>query len=253
VLGNIKNILLGSSLVYGGKAIFIVTCLFILYSVVLFIYNKGIIKRLLILILTISLLLSPFALSIVLGTRSIVGRTYIALSLAGAIELFLINNMPVSNKITKKVVAVITCFVLLLNAMFMNRLFYDSYIVYQYDRTVGNQIMHDIAVKGYNFKDKPVVFIGMHDIDRKTVSAQSGSTGGSFFSWDDGNNHRIINFLKSEGYGVFMASKKQIRDGYETSKSMPHWPNKDSIKETDEYIIVKLSNPSNVWLIVNGV
>lgn len=250
---NVKIVLFGDPVVYGGKVIFTVTCLFLIYSIISSIITKGIIRKVIIIIMSILLLISPFALSISLGTASLIGRTYLALPLAGAIELFLVNNLFNKKGIFKSIITIVTVFILLFNSMYMNRLFYDSFIVYQYDRTVGNQIMHDIGMQGFDYNGKPIIFIGKHDINRKIISASSGSNGGSFFSWDDGNNTRIINFLRSEGYDTSMPSPSQIRYGYGNSKDLLNWPNKNSIKELNGCIVVKLSDVTQVWLHVNGI
>lgn len=249
----VEKILFGDSAVYGGKVILVVTCLFLVYSIFSFINAKKIIEKSMICILSILLLISPFTLSMVLGTSGINGRTYLALPLAGAIQLLLVNNQMIKIRIIKPVVTIVTVFLLLLNSMYMNRLFYNSFMVYQFDSNVGNEIIHDIGVDGYNYSNTPLVFLGMHDVDRKIFSSNSGSTGGSFFSWDDGNNARIINLLKSEGYDVIMPSTSQIKYSYDNSNDLKNWPSRYSIKEINGCIVIKLSKPSPTWISVNGV
>lgn len=228
-------------------------CISMFYSNFSFINTKKIIKKFIICILSILLLISPFALSIALGTSGINGRTYIALPLAGAIELLLVINQSIKIRIAKSIVTIAAVLILLFNSMYMNRLFYDSFMVYQFDTNVGNEIIHDIGMYGYDYNNTPIVFIGMHDIDRKIISNTSGSTGGSFFSWDDGNNTRIINFLRSQGYDVIMPSASQIKYAYDNSKDLKNWPDKNSIKKLEGCIVVKLSDPSPLWMSVNGV
>ncbi|WP_026882808.1 glucosyltransferase domain-containing protein [Clostridium akagii] len=249
----VEKILFGDSAVYGGKVILVVTCLFFIYSIFSFINTKKIINKSINCVLAILLLISPFMLSIVLGTSGITGRTYIALPLAGAIELLLVNNQTIKIRIINPIVIMASVLILFFNSMYMNRLFYDSYMVYQFDTNVGNEIIHDIGIDGYAYNSVPIVFIGMHDVDRKIISNTSGSTGGSFFSWDDGNNTRIINFLRSEGYGVIMPSTSQIKYAYDNSKNLINWPSRYSIKELNGCIVVKLSTPSSTWMSVNGV
>jgi hypothetical protein len=245
----IEKILFGDSAVYGGKVILAVTCLFLIYVIVSFTNTK----KSIIFVLSILLIIAPFSMAIALGTSGITGRTYTALPLAGAIELLLVNNWINKNRIFKLVVTISTVYILIFNSMYMNRLFYDSFTVYQFDTNVGNEIIHDIGRDGYNYKDKHVVFIGMHDIDRKIISSTSGSTGGSFFSWDNGNNVRMINFLRSQGYDVSIPSASQINYAYNNSKDLKNWPNQNSIKDTNGYIVVKLSDPTPLWFITNGI
>lgn len=248
----IEKILLGDSAVYGGKVLLVVTILFFMYSIFSFINTKKASNRFMICILSIMLLVCPFTLSLILGTSGINGRTYVSLPLAGAIELFLIINETSRIKIARQIVILAVICILFSNSMYMNRLFYDSFVVYQYDTNVGNEIVHDIGTYGYNYKNTPIVFIGMHNIDRKIISS-SGSTGGSFFSWDDGNNVRIANFLKSKGYSIIIPSPDQIKAAYNSSEGLQNWPHRNSIKKIQSCIIVKLSNPSQTWMSVNGV
>ncbi|WP_066022395.1 glucosyltransferase domain-containing protein [Clostridium sp. CT7] len=248
----IEKILLGDSAVYGGRVLLVITVLFSMYSIFSFINAKKAYNKFMICILSIMLLVCPFILSIILGTSGIDGRTYVSLPLAGAIELFLIINETSKIKIARQVVIIAVICILFLNSMYMNRLFYDSFVVYQYDTNIGNEIIHDIGTYGYDYKNTPIVFIGMHDINRKIISS-SGSTGGSFFSWDDGNNVRITNFLKSKGYSVIMPATDQIKAAYNSSKGLQNWPNRNSIKKIQNCIIVKLSDPSQTWMSVNGV
>lgn len=251
----IEKILFGDSAVYGGKVILTVTCLFFIYLIFYLINEKSkkITNKYIVLILSILLLISPFSLSIVLGTSGINGRTYIALPLAGAIELLLVINTSAKIKIIKPIVTTITIFILLFNSMYMNRLFYDSFMVYQFDTNVANEIIHDIGVSGYDYRNIPIIFIGMHNVNSKIFSNTSGSTGGSFFSWDDGNNIRITNFLISKGYSVIIPTKNQIKYAYDNSNDLPNWPSKYSIKKLNNCIVVKLSTPTKLWFKVNDI
>lgn len=249
----IEKILLGDSAVYGSKVLLIITFLFFIYIVVYAIKIKGSSKKLYFVIISLFLLISPFALSIVLGMSGINGRTYVALPLAGSIELLFIITSSINYKKFYSIIVLISIAVLFLNSMYMNRLFYNSFMVYESDTNVGNQLIHDISLSGYDYSKEPIVFIGMHSVDENIFSANSGSTGGSFFSWDDGNNARMINFLRSEGYNVSLATPDQIKTGYEDSKELTPWPSKNSIKQINNCIVVKLSIPTKLWFSVNGV
>ncbi|MDD3224646.1 MAG: glucosyltransferase domain-containing protein [Clostridium sp.] len=249
----IEKILFGDSIVYGGKVLLIITCLFLIFSVTLLIKIKKHTSKFIAFITSILLLISPFTMAIILGTSGVNGRTYVALPLAGAIELLLIINKTVNVKFVNPIVILATVFVLLFNSMYMNRLFYNSFMVYKHDSTMGSEIIHDISMYGYNYSQKPIVFIGMHDVDRKIFSYNSGSTGGSFFSWDDGNNTRIVNFLRSEGYDIIMPSTDEIKLAYNSSKNLSNWPRAHSIKQLNNFIIVKLSTPTKTWMSVNDV
>ena len=136
----------------------------------------------------------------------------------------------------------------------MNRIYFNDYIRYQYDCTVGNEIMLEIEKSGYDYHSKPVVFIGAKQPDAIAMD-QHDTLGmkGSYFLWDDGNNGRISGFLKTLGYTVLTSSTDQKQVAVNASQMMAIWPNEGSIIEKDGVIIVKLSEPSQKWYHANGI
>ena len=53
----------------------------------------------------------------------------------------------------------------------------------------------------------------------------------------------LLKFFKYCGYDNFLpATQEQYDDGYKLAESMPCWPEKGSIVQTDEYILVKIGN-----------
>lgn len=140
--------------------------------------------------------------------------------------------------------------VLLGNCFYMNAFFYRSYRVYTEDQAKAVQLMARLADKGMNTAEKPIVFIGM--LPQNHYLPEDCSAGGSFFSWDNGNIARMRDFLNAEGYTVLPAEASQIQQGVDLAKEMSCWPAEGCLIETEDFILIKLSDPAYPWDIVNG-
>ena len=134
----------------------------------------------------------------------------------------------------------------------MNLLFYYGSIGYEHDQTVANQLMYDIKKAGMDYHKKPVVFVGMEDYDAVPIET-SDTIGGSVFAWDDGNIARMADFLATEGYRVLKPTPEQIKNSLDQMEGMREWPMENSIRETDETIIVYFSQPTGKWFLTNNV
>ena len=71
--------------------------------------------------------------------------------------------------------------------------------------------------------------------------------GSSIFEHDDGNIFRIIPFMEILGYNYKHPSEDDIVKGYKISQKMKSWPSKDSVYFDGSVIVVKLSEPSQIW------
>lgn len=237
--------------IYGGEVIRAVTILFIIFIIWRIIKEKGFVRKIGILFYSLVLAASPFALFLVLGTYKTHGRVLLGLSLAGAMEIYLMFN-SLKKQAVKKAGIVAGVYLLFLNAKNMNMLFYSANVAYEYDRTIANQVMYDIKRLGYDYRKKPIVFIGMEKMDDVGLP-KSDTVGSPVFSWDDGNIARMCNFMKTQGYRVLQPSVHDIQSALKDIKKMNIWPMEGSIRETDNYIAVLLSRPTDKWYTINKV
>lgn len=239
--------------VYGGIAICVTTILFCAAMIYAIIKANGKKQKWYLFFITACFVISPFSLYIALGTYKTPGRMLIAISLTGAIQwLILLTFFSEKKKVHHALIA-LSLIVLIYNVFAMNRLFYDSWRVYQYDKDTAAQIMSEIEQKGYSYKNKPVAFIGMYDDHAGIPLIRSDSCGGSFFNWDDGDNSRFTNFFHAEGYPIIRPTPAQISSALKSSRNMPLWPNPSGIVETQECIVVHLSDPTPKWYQINQV
>jgi hypothetical protein len=237
--------------VYGGAAICVTTLAFIAV-IARFIWTLSLQLKLLVLLIIAIACASPFAIFIALGTFRTPGRALLGLALLGAAQWLLVLNAPFFTK-ARKLKFLLAAVVLVYNLISMNQLFYNSGKVYEADKQTARNIISDIEEAGIEWENRPVVFLGMHDSAVVEPDMASGSTGGSFFSWDDGNITRMVNFIRAEGYPVEFPSQPQIKKAVEISRSMAFWPDEGSIKNMDGFVAVSLSPLTERWYKVNGV
>ncbi|MCM1326192.1 MAG: glucosyltransferase domain-containing protein [Bacteroidales bacterium] len=235
--------------VYGGATLRIITVLFLLFSIAVFFKKKGAAKKAGVILFTLGILLAPFALYIALGTYKTQGRMMIALPLAGMIELLLMFRF-IQKPYVERFFYIFLLAVLCVNASNMNRIYYHNYLVYQRDQSIAREIIHDLKRTGYDYHNKPVVFIGKVEQEDMGTSA-SGTLGASFFEWDDGNIGRMADFIKLEGCALRKPSSEQITAALTVRESMQLWPLEDSIREMQDYIVIYLSEPSDEWYRTN--
>lgn len=238
--------------IYAGVAICITTCAFILAMLFRIKKAKNGKRRAHLFLSSLLLLIAPFSLFIALGAYNTHGRALIGLPLLGAIQWVIVLATSDNKKYTAVVSVVLTA-VLAYNAVAMNRLFYDSHQVYMDDRETAREVMAVIDENGYDYSEKPLVFVGMYDTGQDREYVSSGSTGGSFFSWDDGNISRINHFLAAEGYDVHSPGPAEIESALIRAQQLPEWPDAGSVVEEPGFILVKLSEPTETWYVVNGL
>ena len=241
----------GEVKIYGGVVLCAVTAAFVLFSVWRFFAEKGGRRKAGILFFTAALTAAPFILYLVLGTYKTHGRHLLALPLAGGIEIWLILS-AIKRSAAKKTAVVVLSYLLFLNARNMNLLFYYGSIGYEHDRTVANQLMYDIKKAGMDYHKKPVVFVGMEDYDSVPIET-SDTIGGSVFAWDDVNIANMADILANEGYRIMKPTPEQIKISLDQMEGMREWPMENSIRETDETIIVYFSQPTGKWFLTNNV
>ena len=246
---NMGRIMLGVQLA-GKIALGGVTVLFLSGLVWMAVRRKGWKNRAALLLAGGIVMISPYMMSLVLGMPTLIGRAYLGLPLALAFEMTALLREAKKIRWTHCVVVLLAVSFLLSNAYEMNRLFYNSYSTYQEDRKDSAQIIGQMTELGYDYREKPVVFIG--GMGKEPREPKSPATS-SFFSYDGGNNKRIWDFLRAEGYAVQQATEAQITQCVQDAQEKPCWPAHGSIWKTEECIAVKLSEPSELWYEVNGV
>lgn len=234
-----KNLV--GSFYYGERTFFIVlvTSIFLIIN---FIKDRHLV---LIRILTLILiLLLPFLMSAFITNGYHPPRIYVTSNIVYAfIIAFAINYFKIINyKITKITIAIIS----IINFYYITMLFYTSNKIYKHDVRIAEKIDDIILNKYPNFplSDKKVYFYGYFPYEYHNYLRLDKSEifGGSFYSWDNGNNYRIINFFKKSDVADYnmLNSKEELNSVKDSIATMPIWPNSNSIKMINNIIVVKL-------------
>ncbi len=234
---------------YGGSVILAVTTLFLIFTGVCVARKKGGKHKALLLLACMLLLVSPFFMALLLAQPAVMGRTLLALPFAMGIELFLVVNLVRKTRILRVVLNLVVCVLLLMNAGYMNLMFFNGYLVYEKDKATSAQMMERVSALGYNRAEAPVIFVGK--LDRSFEPVPDSSVTGSFFSWDGGNNGRLFEFFKIAGYPILPYTRDQFVQGVQNAADMPCWPMEGSVQKIGDCILIKLSEPDEAWYGLN--
>lgn len=249
-LANIPRTSLGIG-VPGAVSICVITVLFAVFAIYRFFKVKGLKEKLGVFFFTVALCAAPYSLYIAMASHNTQGRMLLGIPLVASVQVYFLYR-ECNKQWIKRVLAVIVIWTLFINARDMNQYFYYSSIMYDKDCGVAAQIMYDVQKTGADYHIKPIAFIGMLEADELDIK-QVGVLGASFFSWDDGNNSRIRDFLETRGYVVQQPSAEQFAEALEESETMSTWPQEGSVVELDDVIVVYLSKPTDTWHMTNGI
>jgi hypothetical protein len=205
--------------------------------------KKGLLNTSVGCIFTFLVIMSPFTLSIVLGSplpvRSLVG---LPLMVGGLWYLSAITT----GKTMRHILLIAALVVAIHNSFSITRLFYSDYLTGQEDRDFANRIIDRIFLLDIDFGKThsiPIAFIGKKRYSSNSSIIKSETFGSSFFEYGGGNQHRMLFFLKILGYGEFApANKEQFNYALQESANMQSWPHSGSVAYKEHMVIVKLGD-----------
>lgn len=231
----VKNVLLGKGVFYNsfyGISVILVA----FYSI------KGIIQKKLnfyqIFYLLI-ILITPFLMSLLLGSPEPT-RAQFVLPYSTA---FLVSYLFIFKKKWVQIfLGILLCFMIFQQVQTTVHLFFTDYSRYEDDKQLANNVMNRVNTISESNK---VIFVGKHHSTSKTMLLEGDVIGKSFFEWDAGwvigSNYRIVGFMNTIGYNLEMPTIEEYNIAVQESKKMQKWPNENSIKKYENFVIVKLS------------
>jgi hypothetical protein len=251
VSGNTENIFSGfvticennlkGAAYYGEKLYLLVPIAFVFLTISLILDRKYFVYRFLLLLF---LIISPFLLSFFITNGYHPPRLYLTSNLVFAFLITVtLNRFKVSSLNVTKIAI---CLIAITNIYFVTNLFYTVNKIYKHDKKVAEKMDFLIQSKypDFNAEEKPVYFYGYfpYDYHQKFRLDKSEIFGGSFFSWDNGNNYRIINFFKEADVAEYkmLESKEKLNVINDSVSKMKVWPNYESIKMINDVIVIKL-------------
>lgn len=187
--------------------------------------------------------ISGFLLPLILGYKMPL-RTMqtIPLMLAG---MWFIIYASINNLVIKRCIFILIVLASLLNAQYITRICYGDNLRLQYDINYANRIYNFVlANTGDSVSYKPLVIIGHHDYSNSPliIKGYEDTLGCSFFDCGGGSINRINHFMAWLGNDYIFPTWQQQKSAINQTADMANFPNKESIKETKELIIVKLSS-----------
>jgi hypothetical protein len=200
-------------------------------------------KNILLVSFFIIFVISSFSLVFLFGSAMPL-RTMQAIPLFIA-GVWLIIYRKVDSKRYKKIIFCIVIVMSYINIQYITRITYGDNMRLEYDKNFANQIYNHITVStGDAINKKPLVIIGKHSYVNKPfiIKSDYDTIGYSFFEWDAGNPVRIHKFMSWLGYEYIYPSNLVQESALEQSFRMPNYPAKGSLRETESYIILKLSS-----------
>jgi hypothetical protein len=235
-----KNNLKGAAY-YGEKLFLLIPLLFFAVLPNLFAGKKHFIIRTLILFY---LIISPFLISFFITNGYHPPRLYLTTNLIFAFVICLfVDRFKISSH---SIVITFIVAVIIVNIYFITNLFYTVNKIYKHDKKIAENIDFIIQSKypNFNVSDKTVYFYGYfsYEYHQRFRLENSEIFGGSFFSWDNGNNYRIINFFKEADVADYkmLESKENLNQIKDSIVKMPVWPDYESIKMINNVVVVKL-------------
>lgn len=243
----IKAILSHIKDVYTGKGIFY-NCLLAITSFLSLIYliirkkNKN---YWIYLISFLTLLISPFLMTFVLGNAP-TARAEVNIPFVSAfLTMYIVDAFSHIDKRLFKVAIIAVFVACMLQGQATSRLHYTEYVKGREEERLAIKISDRIE-RLDSENELPVVFIGATTLNRNKACydrSQLELTGYSFFEISFSTDHGTFvmnHYFDTIGIKYAMPSAEQIALAESEAQSMKSWPNNDCIKKTDGIIIVKL-------------
>lgn len=149
------------------------------------------------------------------------------------------------SKLEKKIRTIIFGIIIFSQIILSVKLFYTEYETFQQEKAFAVQIENDIMARNIN-DEKTKIFIGHFSSEGYGIVYKAETMGYTFFDYDKfgptGSNDRIQAFLESLGYKEYnRPTQEQYDEAKKISEDMPVYPNEGSIKEEQDYVIIKIN------------
>lgn len=208
------------------------------------------------------MLMSPFFLALAMGTPSPYRAQCMLPFVCAALWLFFTSQFEKRGGVRYGCCILVGCIFLFCQISVLCRLFYTQDVIREADAVTAVQIMERIEKvrfpeTGISAAEKPVVFIGHLDA-KANASCYTKKEAASYLSYsvyefayiegvpvdtpDYFNTGRILGYFKTLGFPYSMPTAAMAEEAKETGQDMGSFPAADCVRETEEYIIVKLSD-----------
>lgn len=205
----------------------------------------------------LGLLISPFLMTIYMGEFLVI-RTQFALPVAAAfLGMYGVGRMPQKRKSGKigSVCSLLVFVTMLVQAGFCLQLAYTDQVRCEKDAALTEEITAQLEnVCGGELPQKPVIFVGAYECEPEFGTTKTEMYGWSFYEWDcskenpTGATHRIAGFIRAYS-GIALneeSTEKMRREAAALSGEMADFPAEDSIRQTEDFVVVRLSGEAEL-------
>ena len=187
-------------------------------------------------------MISPFLLTILTGKMPFI-RARIQFPFVLGLGVYFIYLISQHN-LEKKIYTIIFSIIIMSQIILSVKLLYTDYQKFKQEETYAIQIENDIMAKNID-DEKTKIFIGSYTSAETYTVYKVETVGKTFFDYDKnepkGSNIRLRAFLICLGYGKYEEpTQEQYNEAKKIAENMPVYPTQGSIKEENDYVIIKI-------------
>jgi hypothetical protein len=192
--------------------------------------------------------LSVMLLAIMLGNKPPIRSLFVLPFVFGFLFYFVISR---SSKKTACFFAILSFIVAINSSQFSSILFYNDSERFRQDINLANSIDFEIKkIQDSSISGAALVLIGKNNLQKNANYIRSEIIGFSEFEFGANgyfeSSKRGVLFMKSLGMNYEHPDSSQMEKAREIQKEMPNFPKNGSVKNCEDFIIVKLSESSFV-------
>ena len=192
--------------------------------------------------------LSVMLLAIMLGNKPPIRSLFVLPFVFGFLFYFVISR---SSKKTAYFFAILSFIVAINSSQISSILFYNDSERFRQDINLANSIDFEIKkIQDTSISVAALVLIGKNNLQKNANYIRSEIIGFSEFEFGANgyfeSSKRGVLFMKSLGMNYEHPDSSQMKKAREIQKEMPNFPKNGSVKDCEDFIIVKLSESSFV-------
>ena len=217
--------------------------------------DKNQIKSIHILINGLFIMAVPFLIFLLLGNTDLPYRNYATVGFFNAFVIMLLYIIFRNKKLFSQIILFLAGLTVFYSSYEINKTLYTEHLKFQNDKIYAYQIMYDLCK--LNLSEKPLLFVGMKKNPklRYQYDKEASEINISIFNWDRYDTiigeiftKRGYYFMRELGLNIkgYVELPKKFKiipfliNLQEQIKDMNTYPQENSIKETKDYVIIKL-------------
>lgn len=203
------------------------------------------------------IMLLPFSIFILTGKSDIFYRTYSALGFVNAFVVSLLYFICMKREFISKLILIVAGIIVFYQSLEINQILYTENLKVENDRLFAYSLKQEVDKLG----GKPLLLIGTRENPKLKYEyfIEAAEINVSTFNWDRYDNingelfvGRPYSFMREQGFEVSSYTREHLiinndEDYYKfilklknLSKNMPIYPVQGSVKDCDDFILIKI-------------